>query len=292
MNTGVKIRSKYLASFTLLSIVIQMYIYYFDRVLINEITIGIGFAISICLAISSVIPDYESYSEIYSKAPLYNPTINQFGILIALVILFNSASSGFVAYWVQGDVIAGILGSIKWIFIHGIAAASIMGMTILTVHRIIDESISKSRFILLCLFSALLAGSIFTPSGTLGWYIRESYDDVLIAFIIKSAIVVPAMAILVSLLSHIFFLSISKSINLSKVFHSLEMIIASITLFAMASIFISLIGNSNEEMKSISLMLLFVQFFLFFIAVYRIVFYLNNHSISRRDKDTPSPHVQ
>lgn len=287
-RTGTKIHSFLLAIFgllLLLSLVVIKYSlgtrYEFDLMWNIILFIGI-FAI-----INGFLPNIEKYEDKYHVSQEFK---FDFILLLKLVILSlftNSLSSGLCAYYLNGyniySIVYGIIGSIKWIIIHGIITGCVVAMCYYMVYyslsRLTSFDINNDDKILLYKFtvlSGLLAGIIFTPLGTVQWYVGQIVENPINEILIKNIISISSAAILAAFISHYFLFTITNLKIRIKFLEIIEPICGIIAFLVITVKIVHSVGNLNEEYKSVLLIFIIFQYVVLFVSLYHFTFILIN----------------
>lgn len=266
------IKSNYFAFF---SIVTLIFSFILNEVfaLSQNIPKTVFFTMALVIGIGALMPEFAEYRTVYSS---YAPRIQTKGYLLlaCLSIIFNALASGFVAYTINENVASGIVGAFPWMLAHGIVGSAIAIMVYLTIHKITDSPPVRKNMVWVAIISALLSALIFTPAGSVGWMIRQAQPNIVISFILKNTVAIPATAMLSAAITHSVLISIERNESKEAVLRGLEFLLATISLTCISTSFITLVGNCYATEKSPLLIFSFLTFYMLFLAVFRITFYL------------------
>ena len=119
-------------------------------------------------------------------------------------------------------------------------------------------------------YAGIIASTLFTPAGTVGWVVREAFNNSVMAFLAKSVIVVIVFAIVSGfvLVEIIRYIPATVDIN-RRFFIGLESLIVSVSIAYISLYFITHIGSMPEKIKNPSLALISIHYaFILFSVLY------------------------
>ena len=269
----IQIKGTYLLVFALANEIAQVILNY--TLHISVVTpLYVGHIISIMAGIAAFFPSYSEYKQKYQAYKL-SSGLRPYIVLIVVAILLNSMASGKAAVIFKGEIVRWIISAFPWMAIHSFVTMCVVIMILVAIHKISSVEIEQSIMIRVAVVSALITAVVFTPAGTVGWVIREQSSNAISSFVLKNLVVIPAMSLVVALIVHLILVALSAKIT-SSILNGLEVLLATVVLFAISTGFVSIIGNFGEQDKSVTLILSFLQFYLFFLSVFKIAFYAVN----------------
>lgn len=202
------------------------------------------------------------------------------GLLKTRALLGLSAFAAMTIF-AAAEVVSRSLGGFSWgylaggspfFLVHFVSGAFCTAGAEILIVSLAPGIIDKNVLIRSAVAGGLLTNAIFTPAGILGWLIRQRMGSAILeAFVWKSLIVVPAMAVACACISGVIFLSIRGVQYRRALLSGIDVMIWVFSIVGIALSVTALVGNLDErERRRAALLLLVPVFVTIFVAAYRI----------------------
>jgi len=262
--------TKYITILGFIAIIVQLIIS--KLTIYNNFLELFGFIIGALLLILGNINHFSYYNLIYQKAG-NNISVKNLLFLFILLICTNAFISGFVAYIIDKNmIIQAIIDSFPWTVLHGSVSVIAMLLLYLLIIKLSNSAIKVRSIFKISLIAYLLAGIIFTPSGTIGYAIKNQIKDEILVILYKSFCHSISLAILTSFLVDLIIINIEKDNIRNKILNNLEYIIGFISFSIYLIFFITYIGDFSELNKRIPLILYAILFYCMYYCIFHIAF--------------------
>lgn len=297
------IKTTWAVALTILSAVITYFV--IDESKIPSI---LYIMVGIFVPISTYISKLKKYKKFEPKYNLLNISWKRSIVFIPLLLLVNFCTSTFCAiiafreriniinseyaknllnlpefFYKQGNfslpilIKINFLGVSPWILSHALFAF-ILGIAIfISVAKFAIKDTRENdikRMYGFASLASILMTSLFTPVGTIGLYMRAlwSYDNDLTSLIAKSAIQMPAIAIMVAILSHLLIKSFEEEKLKNGLANGIEFFVNATAFLGVVGTFMVLVGNLPDKHKNPYDIIVGVLLYTLFISVFQIAF--------------------